>query len=465
MNTSEVKKNITRSLFAQLISLGVGFVLNFITPKFISEYSYAYWQTYTLYAFYVGVLHFGLLDGIVLRYSQYDYDQLDKPLLRSQFKVLLCITGFFSLLLCFYSLLFCNDEKAIIIVLVAFSIIVKNIYTYALYTFQITNQITKYSIIIITDRLLYGFFVLTIIISGYQEFYLFCTSDILAVLISIIVGIHLNQGLYLGKGVSLQLVIQETRQNILSGLKLMVANLSSMFLTSGSRLVIQWHWDTLVFGKVALAFSLSGLFLQFVNAASIALFPTLKRLQPEELPKLYKSIREKLSIVLFVFLLTFFPGCSILILWLPKYAISLKYISIILPMVIFTSKVNLLTNNYFKAYRKEKEMSIINCVIVAFGFLSYFFCAYVLDSLLAVLFCVVIVNMLCSIVSEFYLAKWIGIDLRREFIVELFMTIGFTVAAYFYGGIRGFLLYFALVIIYIWIYRGSVKKYFKRLLY
>ena len=28
---------------------------------------------------YVGVLHFGLLDGIVLRYSQYDYDELDKP--------------------------------------------------------------------------------------------------------------------------------------------------------------------------------------------------------------------------------------------------------------------------------------------------------------------------------------------------------------------------------------------------
>ena len=74
---NQIKKNVGLSVSAQVISLAVSFIMNLILPKFISEYQYALWQTYLLYIGYVGILHFGLLDGIVLRYSQYDYDELE----------------------------------------------------------------------------------------------------------------------------------------------------------------------------------------------------------------------------------------------------------------------------------------------------------------------------------------------------------------------------------------------------
>ena len=79
---------ILLSVLAQFISVVTSFILGFIVPKFIDEYQYAYWQLYVLYAGYVGLLHFGLLDGLVLRYSQYDYNELDKPLVRSQVRIL-----------------------------------------------------------------------------------------------------------------------------------------------------------------------------------------------------------------------------------------------------------------------------------------------------------------------------------------------------------------------------------------
>ena len=85
----KLAKNVVVSVFAQIISLLVGFLVNLIVPKFIAESSYANWQTFVLYSSFVGVLHFGLLDGFVLRYSKYDYDELDKPLIRSQFQLLL----------------------------------------------------------------------------------------------------------------------------------------------------------------------------------------------------------------------------------------------------------------------------------------------------------------------------------------------------------------------------------------
>ena len=97
----QIKKNVGMSIAAQIISLSVSLVMNFILPKFISEYQYAMWQTYLLYVSYVGILHFGLLDGITLRYSQFDYDELDKPRIRSQFKCLLTMTSFFCFLVIF----------------------------------------------------------------------------------------------------------------------------------------------------------------------------------------------------------------------------------------------------------------------------------------------------------------------------------------------------------------------------
>ena len=81
--------NVILSLIAQMISALVSFLLALIVPRFINELSYSYWQTYVLYVGYVGVLHFGLLDGLILRYSKYDYEELDKSRLRSQFIILL----------------------------------------------------------------------------------------------------------------------------------------------------------------------------------------------------------------------------------------------------------------------------------------------------------------------------------------------------------------------------------------
>src|SRR5699024_6550796 len=106
ISTKKIAKNISLSIIAQMVSLCTSFALGFIVPKFISEYDYSYWQIYVLYVFYVGVLHFGLLDGLVLRYSQYDYEELDKPRVRSQFRIMVLFVSIIALVCCTYSFFF-----------------------------------------------------------------------------------------------------------------------------------------------------------------------------------------------------------------------------------------------------------------------------------------------------------------------------------------------------------------------
>ena len=73
ITTKKFATNIILSLTAQIISVAISFITTLVVPKFIDEIQYANWQTYVLYVGYVGILHFGLLDGLVLRYSKYDY--------------------------------------------------------------------------------------------------------------------------------------------------------------------------------------------------------------------------------------------------------------------------------------------------------------------------------------------------------------------------------------------------------
>ena len=83
ITAKKLAKNMAVSIAAQAVSVLVSFVMSLVVPSLVSEYTYAYWQMYMLYVGYVGVLHFGLLDGLVLRYGAYDYGELDKARIRS----------------------------------------------------------------------------------------------------------------------------------------------------------------------------------------------------------------------------------------------------------------------------------------------------------------------------------------------------------------------------------------------
>lgn len=214
-------------------------------------------------------------------------------------------------------------------------------------------------------------------------------------------------------------------------------------------MVIQWQWDTLKFGKVAFAFSVSNLFLTFVTAISVVLFPSLKRMQEDELPALYGKIRNAISPLLFVAMLLYFPLSKILTLWLPKYTASLVYLGILLPIIIFSSKVSLLTNNYLKAYRKEKLMLIVNVASVVLGMSLFVLFAYGFNHLELLLYSVVFIIMVRSIASEIAVSMLIHQKFYKEFAMELLMTVGFIISVQLFRLWIGCAVYAAMLVVYL----------------
>lgn len=440
--------NVVLSIVAQIISLAVSFILTLIVPKFIDEYQYSYWQCYVLYVGYVGVLHFGLLDGLVLRYSKYDYDELDKKVLRSQFTVLLVFTSLCTMITALAGVFAARGVYRWVFILVAVGIITKNVVTYGSYMFQITNRIGKYVAMTILQRVTYGVFVAILLILRVKDFYWFCIADLCGDIVAIIIGAVFNHGLYLGKSLDLKGTFKELKANISSGIILMTANWSAMLLTGSAKMIIQWHWGAAMFGKVSFAFSVSNVFLVFVTAISVVLFPSLKRIDESKLPEMYKNIRDILSPLLFFVMIFFFAGSWILEKWLPKYAVSLTYLGILLPIIIFSSKVSLLTNNYLKVYRKEKLMLLANGVSIALGAMLFVLCAYVFENVYALLGCVVFVIMFNSVLSEIFVMKTIKVKFVKEFVIELLMTVAFILCASMLNLWHGCLAYTGVFVVY-----------------
>lgn len=459
-----VAKNLIFSVTAQVVSLVASFILSFVVPKLIDEYQYSYWQTYMLYVGYVGVLHFGLLDGIVLRYSQYDYDELDKPRIRSQFQLLLAFTSVMTFAGCLVSAFLNNAVTREIVILVAVGIITKNIFGYTSYTFQITNRITKYAVLVIAQRAAYALFVAVLLVCRVNDFYWYCIADLFGDVFGIALGAIFNRGMYFGRALPVVECFKEAWLNVSAGIMLMVANFSSMLIVGGAKMMIQWRWDELVFGQVSFSFSVSNLFLTFVTAISVVLFPSLKRMNEEELPNVYTKIRNGISPLLFFAMICYFPGCWILNIWLPNYADSLVYLGILLPLIIFSSKVGLLTNNYLKAYRKERLMLVINAAAVAIGMVVFAIGAYVLNDLEFVLYALVAVIMLRSVASEIAVTRIIKKNITKDFIIELVMTVAFIVAVRYLSLWWACLAYACALVAYSVIYRKSIAAFFRTIL-
>lgn len=456
ITAKKITKNVFISIAVQVISLLVSVIANLIIPKFIGELEYSHWQTYVLYFSFVSFLHFGLIDGILLRYAQYDYNEIDKKILRSQFKILLLFTILLAILAeCIAFTVLTGIARAIVAFL-GIGIVTKNIFAYTSYTFQMTNQINKYAYLVILQRLLFCVVIVGLLALRVDDFRWYCTAELIGDFLATVVAMFLNREMYFGKSLQFKETMQEVKKNVFSGFFLMMATLSSLLLVNSAKIVAQWKWDELTFGKLSLAFSITNLFLTFISAISIVLFPSLKRLSKESLPTVYKKIRGSISHLLLIILWLYFPGCWLIGLWLPKYQSSLVYLGVLLPMIVYSSKVNLLTNNYLKAYRKERVLLSINFISLAVGIGLFLMSAYVFSNLNALLVCIVLVVMGNSIAAEIFVMKLTKTNFVRALVIEIMVSAGFIVSVWLLQHWIACAVYAGILLIYMAINRKNI---------
>ena len=452
-------KNFSYTITSNLVSLVISSLVVLVLPKILGVDEYGYWQLYIFYLGYVGFLHFGWNDGIYLRYGGKLYNELDKNLFFSQFYLLFISQLIIGIAIVIYSYVFVEDvNRAFIIKLIAFSLIIVNTRYFLLFTLQATNRFKEYSLITLYDRILYVSLIVILILFGVKSFKLLIIADIIGKLVSLIYASYKCRDIVFRKFSLLKFTIAESVNNILVGINLMFASIASKLIIGVIRFGIERTWSIAVFGRVSLVLSISNMFMLFLNTVGLVLFPVLRRTKKENLASIYNILRDFLMVIILGILVIYYPFKEILSYWLPKYSDSLRYMALLLPITVFEGKMALLINTYLKTLRKEKTILRINIYALVLSFLTTLIIIIIFKNLEILIFSIVIILAFRSIFAEILLSKILKISLFKDIVLEIGLTVIFIYTGWFINTWGATMAYCLAYFIYLYLKRKDVKR-------
>jgi len=454
-------KNFSYTISSNLISLIISTLVVIVVPKLVGVEEYGYWQLYLFYSSYVGFLHLGWSDGIYLRYGGEEYSGLDKKNFSSQFYMMMLFQFVIAVIIVLIAVLFVNDnDRVFIFKMVALNALVINVLSILLLTLQATNRIKDYAQINIISRVSYVFLIIMFLFLGIREYRIMIVADLIGKALSLIYAIYICKDIVLNKINTLSFNFTETTENIRVGIKLMFANIASMMIIGVVRFGIEYSWDVSTFGKISLTLSVSNLLMLFINATGIVIFPVLRKLHIEALPKLYLVIRDMLMAILFCILVLYFPMNALLTRWLPNYADSLAFMALLFPISLYEGKMGLLINTYLKTLRKEKFIMRINIIVLLLSVVSTIFTTLLFKSLNAAVLSILIAISIRSILAEIYLSKFLKVNVIKDILYETTLTVLFVVIGWYINSTSGFVLYTLAISVYVFLKRKDLKNSF-----
>lgn len=460
-------RNISYSFSANLLSLIVSAIMVMVVPKFLSVDDYGMWQLFLFYFSYLGFFHFGWEDGIYLRYAGKEFDELSPKKFSGQFYAIIVLEVVLAALISSMGKLFISDSQkqvALICAIWLAPLVMFN--SLCNFILQITNQIKKYAKMVVLERLmLLAGVLIFLMILGLNHFYYMYAAQVCAMVAMALCGFCFCRKLFVFPPDSLFLIWQEAKENISVGIKLMIANIASMLIIGIVRYGISWGWDVATFGRVSLTLGISNFLMVFINSISVVFFPMIKRMDSSRQAGIYLDMRNILTAILFGGLLGYYPVRVLISWWLPKYADSLIYMSVLFPVCVFEGKMSLLVNTYLKSMRKEATMLRINILSVIVSAIVTFFTVGILHDLNITVFSIVWLYAFRCFVAEYVIGQLLELQLNKKIIVDFVMCAVFILSGWLFDSTLCLLVYGAAYIIYLLANQKNIIQVVKKLKY
>ena len=451
-------KNLIFAILANILSTLVSAFVTLLLPKRISTESFGYFQLFLFYVSYVGMLHLGWPDGFYLVKCGEEYNKLNRKKVWGQLVVFFIMQMIISIAVCSASLLFVSDsDKRTVFFLVGIMTVITNVRLFLLYILQATARIKEFSISTIVGLALYIVCVSIFMLLKIDAYEPYIYANMLSVFAPLVVGLYYNKSVLLSGLEPLRVILSETKEYIVAGFKILIANLAGSFIIGVMRWAIEYQWDVTVFGKISLTITVSNLFMTLINAIALVLLPMLRRMKKDKLAPLYSHLNIVLLTSIFAAMMLYYPIQQVLMYWLPDYSDSLVYMSLLLPICVFESKNALILTTYLKTLRKENAIMTINLITLGLSAVLCCISVMLLKNIPLAMFFIIIALAFRCIISELYLSKQMGIPVNEPIIIELMLSAAFIVFNWCIGGWIGLLLYCASIVIYIVLKNKTIK--------
>lgn len=457
-----IASNVCYAFVSQAISLIASFVMSLIVPKILGVEEYAHWQLFLFYSGYVAITLLGVGDGMYLRLGGKRFSEIDGGLFETEALVVCLFQVFIAMVTWTISLAIELDEglRFVLGSLLVYGVI-QNFYGVIAPVFQAVNLTRIFSISSVVSRLVFLVLILLFIFSGGAQFEPLVVAYIIGSLCSLVYCVVCARDMFSPRFAPFSSVAKPLVDDIRNGFKVMISYYASSLVVGAARQIVVMKWDLETFGQMSFAFSMVSFALLFIAQLSLVLFPVLRRLDIDHLSVFYSKIRNLLFVISPLTYLLYLPASLVLGIWLPAYSESFRYLGILMPLLVFDGKMNMLCSTYFKVYNDTNHLLFFNFMALVVSLLLSCLGAYVIGSIEFVVCGLLAAIMLRSIFSERYLAmKRLHLAYRRLSLFECLTAVGF-VASIYIGGLAPFFVPLSLYAVSLLLNRGTLESTLK----
>ena len=420
-------KNVFIVLLSNIFSIISGTLIGFVIPKLMGVSEYGYYKTFTLYCSYIGIFHFGFIDGIYLKYAGKKFDDLNKNRFRTYSKFLIFGETFVSLLVVITSLFYIKSSLFYILLFFGLNIMATNITTYFEFVSQITMQfkrITFRNVIRCTLNVV-SICILFVLYKFYNVMIYYYYYAVVVVLINYILAVWYTisyRSIVFGQSDK----FLEVKQDILSffkiGVPLLLSNLIAQLIFVVDQQFVNIAFDNETYSIYAFSYNMISLITVATNAISTVLYPTLKTLNESTITKNYTKLNSYLLLFVSFGLILYYPLSIIVNVFLPDYLDSLNIFKIIFPGVVFSSSISVVKYNCYKNLGQISNYFIKSLIILCISIIADLVAYYCFRTTIAISIASILVLIIWYLLIDFYFIKKYKVSWIKNFVYALFIV-------------------------------------------
>ncbi len=458
---ASLRKKLSYSIGANIVSLLISVFTSIGIPKLMAEDvgGYGYFQIFVFYAGYIGFLHFGYCDGIILRVAGKKYGELDKRLYSGELKVLTIFEALIGILIALTGTVFSNDPAyRFIWLLIGFNTVIIIPKFMLLDILQVTAKVREYAIVTTMGRVSFLAGIVLCMVFGFRQFEYFVLAQTMGELMAFGAALWFCRDIVVQKALPIRECLVDMKLSIFAGYKLLVSNIAVLLFAGIPRMFIQGQYDTTVYGKVSFAFVISNMVLTFISAVEIVLYPEFKRKTQDNLEYIFNKIDGRLMSLFFTGIAFYYPFYLVMERFLPRYTDALVYMVYLFPLCAYSSKMNLLVQNDMKVFRMEKEIMKVNVVTVLMSLGFTILSLFLEDSLKWMMVFTTVVYMFRCVYAEIVLNNKIKVFSVRNEVYDALITAAFILCMGFFTGWKATGAYAAILVIYLFLRNHGKAK-------
>ena len=357
------KKNVIAVVLTNISTILVNVLTCLFLPKIMNIDDYSLYRTFLLYSSYSGLLSFGLIHGIYIKYGSLNFDALPEEHFRYYNRLLIIITIlsyiFLSAIL-FISKSHLSYKQYITFVFIAFNIPIINIRCYFSSINQFTKNFTKDAVLLISHYCLTLLMIISMAVFSKTTYIYTLIISTAIIIFSSTLSLCQNRTLVFGK------YTIPSKANIFflfkKGIAFMVSEHIGLLILNVDCIFVNIFYSSTDFAMYSFSATLiSGIYM-IVSIISNLIYPYLSRIDSKKYLKYYNISSNILCIVTVLLLSSFYIIKMFIEHFLPLYKNCISILSILYCTIIFRSLLLLVSCNFFKVLKCSRAYTTINSI-------------------------------------------------------------------------------------------------------